>query len=265
MDNRLAFCVFLAMAIVLFIGTIYFSLQWWNGVPPSPEGLPAEVTIQNALQSSQTTKSLSFDSVRTIKQLWRGDSARTRVQSDETDEEIGKAIVRALHFDFWEGRITTRTPGAETVHPKVEADIYVPPTMMHKWVKVIGELNISHPDLSERGGLTYVDKSKKLTHTTRLFVVTFNEFKYLRKRDEIEISGALAIICGICALFCAVACVVIKKELKNNNPLSPPNRKRPPDGARRPLRCRNWPTATTAALPPCAAPRAPPRFCIRCA
>jgi DNA invertase Pin-like site-specific DNA recombinase len=31
------------------------------------------------------------------------------------------------------------------------------------------------------------------------------------------------------------------------------NRKRPPDGARRVLRCRNWPTATTAASPPCAA------------
>ena len=32
-----------------------------------------------------------------------------------------------------------------------------------------------------------------------------------------------------------------------------PNRRRPPDGARRALRCRNWPTATTAAFPPCAA------------
>jgi DNA invertase Pin-like site-specific DNA recombinase len=31
------------------------------------------------------------------------------------------------------------------------------------------------------------------------------------------------------------------------------SRKRPPDGARRARRCRNWPTATTAALPPCAA------------
>jgi DNA invertase Pin-like site-specific DNA recombinase len=39
-----------------------------------------------------------------------------------------------------------------------------------------------------------------------------------------------------------------------------PNRKRPPDGARRALRCRNWPTATTAASPPCAAPPAPPDF-----
>jgi DNA invertase Pin-like site-specific DNA recombinase len=27
--------------------------------------------------------------------------------------------------------------------------------------------------------------------------------------------------------------------------------KRPPDGARRARRCRNWPTATTAAFPPC--------------
>src|ERR1700720_2202327 len=35
------------------------------------------------------------------------------------------------------------------------------------------------------------------------------------------------------------------------------SRKRPPDAARRALRCRNWPTATTAALPPCAAPRGP--------
>src|SRR6201998_2567322 len=34
------------------------------------------------------------------------------------------------------------------------------------------------------------------------------------------------------------------------------SRKRPPDGARRALRCRNCPTATTAAYPPCAAPRA---------
>ena len=32
-----------------------------------------------------------------------------------------------------------------------------------------------------------------------------------------------------------------------------PNRKRPPDGARKALRCRNWRTATTAAFPPCAA------------
>jgi DNA invertase Pin-like site-specific DNA recombinase len=31
------------------------------------------------------------------------------------------------------------------------------------------------------------------------------------------------------------------------------NRKRPADGARRVLRCRNWPTATTAASPPCVA------------
>jgi hypothetical protein len=36
------------------------------------------------------------------------------------------------------------------------------------------------------------------------------------------------------------------------------SRRRPPDAARRALRCRNWPTATTAAFPPCAAPRAPP-------
>jgi DNA invertase Pin-like site-specific DNA recombinase len=34
------------------------------------------------------------------------------------------------------------------------------------------------------------------------------------------------------------------------------SRRRPPDAARRALCCRNWPTATTAALPPCAAPRA---------
>jgi hypothetical protein len=34
------------------------------------------------------------------------------------------------------------------------------------------------------------------------------------------------------------------------------NRKRPPDGARRALRCGNWPTATTAAFPPCAVLRA---------
>jgi Resolvase, N terminal domain len=35
------------------------------------------------------------------------------------------------------------------------------------------------------------------------------------------------------------------------------NRKRPQDGARRALRCRNWRIATTAAYPPCAAPPAP--------
>jgi DNA invertase Pin-like site-specific DNA recombinase len=35
------------------------------------------------------------------------------------------------------------------------------------------------------------------------------------------------------------------------------SRKRPAGGAQRALRCRNWPTATTAAYPPCAAPRAP--------
>ena len=34
-----------------------------------------------------------------------------------------------------------------------------------------------------------------------------------------------------------------------------PNRRRPPDGARGALHCRSWPTATTAAYPPCAAPR----------
>ena len=37
------------------------------------------------------------------------------------------------------------------------------------------------------------------------------------------------------------------------------SRKRPQGGARRARRCRNWPTATTAALPPCVALRAPPR------
>jgi hypothetical protein len=36
------------------------------------------------------------------------------------------------------------------------------------------------------------------------------------------------------------------------------SRKRPPDAARRALRCRNWRTATTAAYPPCAARPAPP-------
>jgi hypothetical protein len=35
-------------------------------------------------------------------------------------------------------------------------------------------------------------------------------------------------------------------------------RKWPPDAARGALRCRNWPTATTVALPPCAARRRPP-------
>ncbi len=35
------------------------------------------------------------------------------------------------------------------------------------------------------------------------------------------------------------------------------SRKRPPDAVRRVLRCRNWPTATTAASPPCAAQRRP--------
>jgi DNA invertase Pin-like site-specific DNA recombinase len=38
------------------------------------------------------------------------------------------------------------------------------------------------------------------------------------------------------------------------------SRKRLPDGARRALRCRNWRTATTAAYPPCAAPRGPANF-----
>jgi DNA invertase Pin-like site-specific DNA recombinase len=33
------------------------------------------------------------------------------------------------------------------------------------------------------------------------------------------------------------------------------SRRRPPDGARRALRCRNWRTVTTAAFRPCAAPR----------
>jgi len=37
-----------------------------------------------------------------------------------------------------------------------------------------------------------------------------------------------------------------------------PSRKRPPDGARRSRRCRNWRTAATVAYPPCAAPRAQP-------
>jgi DNA invertase Pin-like site-specific DNA recombinase len=32
------------------------------------------------------------------------------------------------------------------------------------------------------------------------------------------------------------------------------SRKRPPAGVRRALHCRNWPTATTAAYPPCVAP-----------
>src|SRR5947209_7509705 len=40
--------------------------------------------------------------------------------------------------------------------------------------------------------------------------------------------------------------------------LTPRSRKRPPDGARRALRCRNCPTATTGAFPPCAALPAPP-------
>ena len=35
------------------------------------------------------------------------------------------------------------------------------------------------------------------------------------------------------------------------------SRKRPSDGARRALRCRNWATAATAAYRPCAAPPAP--------
>jgi solute carrier family 10 (sodium/bile acid cotransporter), member 7 len=43
------------------------------------------------------------------------------------------------------------------------------------------------------------------------------------------------------------------------------NRKRPPDGARTARRCRNWPTATTAAFPPCGARHEQPRFCIRTA
>ena len=40
----------------------------------------------------------------------------------------------------------------------------------------------------------------------------------------------------------------------------PNSRKRPPDGARTALRCRNWQIATTAASPTCAAPRAPLAF-----
>ena len=39
-------------------------------------------------------------------------------------------------------------------------------------------------------------------------------------------------------------------------PLHRPHRKRPPDGAHRVLHCRNWPTATTAAFPPCGGRRA---------
>jgi DNA invertase Pin-like site-specific DNA recombinase len=44
------------------------------------------------------------------------------------------------------------------------------------------------------------------------------------------------------------------------SPVHRNSRKRRLDAARRALRCRNWPTATTAALPPCAAPRAPHDF-----
>jgi len=40
--------------------------------------------------------------------------------------------------------------------------------------------------------------------------------------------------------------------------LPQPDRKRPPDAVRRALRCRNWPTAKTAAYPSCAARPAPP-------
>jgi DNA invertase Pin-like site-specific DNA recombinase len=40
-----------------------------------------------------------------------------------------------------------------------------------------------------------------------------------------------------------------------------PNRKRPPDAARRALRCKNWRTATTAAYPPYAARRGSPQHC----
>jgi DNA invertase Pin-like site-specific DNA recombinase len=40
--------------------------------------------------------------------------------------------------------------------------------------------------------------------------------------------------------------------------LNRPNRRRPPNAARRARRCRNWPVATTGALPPCAAPLARP-------
>jgi DNA invertase Pin-like site-specific DNA recombinase len=54
-----------------------------------------------------------------------------------------------------------------------------------------------------------------------------------------------------------------RAELRGKHMGRPPSfkrrnsRKRPPDGAQRALRCRNWRTATTAAYPPCAAPRAP--------
>jgi DNA invertase Pin-like site-specific DNA recombinase len=42
------------------------------------------------------------------------------------------------------------------------------------------------------------------------------------------------------------------------------SRERPPDGARRARRCKNWPIATTAAYPPCAARREQPDlgFCF---
>jgi DNA invertase Pin-like site-specific DNA recombinase len=49
------------------------------------------------------------------------------------------------------------------------------------------------------------------------------------------------------------------KQMGRPPSLNRPNRKRPPDGARRALRCKNWRTATTSGYPPFDAQRALPQ------
>jgi hypothetical protein len=80
----------------MYIGIIHLGRVWWNGPPPKPTGIPAGVTLTNAITSQPNSaskaspsykagvaKSLIFDEISAINGLWRGASPNFLVDPDE--------------------------------------------------------------------------------------------------------------------------------------------------------------------------------------
>lgn len=199
-------------------GAMYFASMWWSGPPPQPRDLQSVVSAENALKFTQarsleantgpqttTSTALTFGEIPAVNKLWRAISARVKVYTDTTDNDVATAVIGPLHADSWGDKITNPSPRENMVWPELNVAIFVAPSMVHKWVTVSADMDVTYP--TRKAGDLFFTKNETLHSESRFFVVTPGELDALDHIKTANQSGGWAIMLGVIGLMSLWLCI----------------------------------------------------------
>src|SRR5262249_38737716 len=128
---------------------------------------------------------LEFERMTTLNGLWAGGSPYAYAHLETDSGQVGKVVIDAPHRDTWSYTISYRTNNKDrTIFPFLNILIMVPPSTLHNWIEVYAEMRISFPIANDVTGRSFHDETKRVSNSTRFFVVTPQEYGliYLSRR-----------------------------------------------------------------------------------